>query len=59
VYLHEHAEADTESGTATGSGSGGAQINKYAGHLLRVKAAGVEEGGVASGFSCLSSPALC
>jgi hypothetical protein len=50
VYLHEHSEGETQEE---------ALINKYAGHMLRVKAVGVEEGGVASGYSCLSSPALC
>ena len=46
VYLHDHAGGES------------AQINCYAGHMLRVKAVGVEEGGVASGYSCLSSPLL-
>ncbi len=30
--------------------------NAYAGHIVRTKLLGVDEGGVATGFSCLSSP---
>eukprot|EP01041_Mallomonas_annulata_P003989 gene3989-7945_t len=33
-------------------------INKYGGHLLRVKPSNVDEGGVAAGFAVLSSPKL-
>ena len=33
-------------------------LNEEAGHLLRVKLDGVDEGGVCAGFACLSSPAL-
>jgi hypothetical protein len=33
-------------------------VNEFAGHLLRTKATGVDEGGVASGFAVLDSPAL-
>ena len=33
-------------------------LNEPAGHLLRAKLAGVDEGGVAAGFACLSSPLL-
>lgn len=33
-------------------------VDEQAGYLLRVKFDGVDEGGVASGFSCLSSPWL-
>ena len=32
--------------------------NSHAGHILRTKLAGVDEGGVALGFACLSSPEL-
>ena len=43
-----------------GAGHGGPPgssviLNEYAGYLLRTKQDGVDEGGVASGFSCLSS----
>ena len=40
-----------------GGGGGGLTVilNEYAGYLLRTKQDGVDEGGVASGFSCLSS----
>ena len=31
-------------------------LNTYAGHLLRVKSFGVDEGGVATGYSVLSAP---
>jgi hypothetical protein len=34
------------------------QLNESAGHLLRAKVQGTDEGGVASGFACLSSPLL-
>uniref|UniRef100_A0A7S2FM90 Glutathione synthetase n=2 Tax=Octactis speculum TaxID=3111310 RepID=A0A7S2FM90_9STRA len=33
-------------------------INQYAGHILRTKQDGVDEGGVATGYSVLSSPLL-
>lgn len=33
-------------------------LNEYAGQLLRTKLVGVDEGGVATGFSCLDSPQL-
>ena len=33
-------------------------LNEPAGHLLRVKLVGVDEGGVCAGFAVLSSPAL-
>jgi hypothetical protein len=33
--------------------------NLYAGYLLRVKPADVDEGGVAAGFAVLSCPLLC
>lgn len=40
-------------------GDGGEEVhNELCGHLVRTKAVGVDEGGVASGFSCLSSPLL-
>jgi len=39
--------------------SGGTkQLNEPAGHLMRAKLQGVDEGGVAAGFACLSSPLL-
>ena len=34
-------------------------VDEAAGHLLRVKLAGVDEGGVCAGFAVLSSPVLC
>ena len=34
-------------------------LNESAGHLLRVKLEGVDEGGVCAGFAVLSSPLLC
>jgi len=36
----------------------GVVFNQLAVHLLRTKATGVDEGGVATGFSCLDSPFL-
>jgi len=33
-------------------------FNEVAGHLLRTKFEGVNEGGVATGYSCLDSPEL-
>ncbi|RLN86317.1 hypothetical protein BBJ28_00024451, partial [Nothophytophthora sp. Chile5] len=33
-------------------------VNKHAGHLLRTKLAGTDEGGVATGFSVVSSPLM-
>jgi hypothetical protein len=33
-------------------------VNEYAGHILRTKLEGVDEGGVATGFAVLSSPLL-
>jgi glutathione synthetase len=33
-------------------------LNSYAGHILRTKLEGVDEGGVATGFAVLSSPLL-
>jgi glutathione synthetase len=39
-------------------GGGGVLVNQPAGHLLRTKLDGVDEGGVASGFACLDSPFL-
>ena len=41
-----------------GDGANPALLNKAAGHLLRTKLDGVNEGGVASGFACLDSPFL-
>ena len=34
------------------------KADKYAGFLLRTKLEGVDEGGVATGFSCLNSVIL-
>lgn len=39
-------------------GNGSKTLNEPAGHLLRAKFLGTDEGGVASGFACLSSPLL-
>lgn len=33
-------------------------LNECSGHLLRTKPSDSDEGGVASGFSCLDSPAF-
>jgi hypothetical protein len=33
-------------------------VNKHAGHLLRTKLSDTDEGGVATGFSVVSSPLL-
>ncbi|KAG5186256.1 glutathione synthase [Tribonema minus] len=42
-----------------GTGGGAAPlVNEYAGHLVRTKMDGVDEGGVATGYSFLSSPVL-
>ena len=38
------------------SGSGRVVLNEPAGHLVRTKLEGVDEGGVAAGFAVLSSP---
>ena len=39
------------------TGEGGAVLrNRPAGHLVRTKLEGVDEGGVAAGFAVLSSP---
>lgn len=46
-------------GTIVCSPEGDVCHNEYAGFLLRTKFAGVDEGGVASGFATLSSPYLC
>ena len=35
----------------SGGGAGGVRLNAMAGHLLRTKFAGVDEGGVAPGFA--------
>jgi len=47
---------------ANNAGQSGASVvvlvNEYAGHILRTKSAGVDEGGVATGYSVLSSPIL-
>lgn len=40
------------------AGKGAVRINGHAGHLLRTKKVGVDEGGVATGYSVLSSPLL-
>jgi glutathione synthetase len=46
-------------GTFLGDGGdGGVLLNEQVGHLLRTKQVGVDEGGVAAGFSCLDSPFL-
>ena len=33
-------------------------LSQHAGHLVRTKAQGVDEGGVAAGFAVISSPSL-
>lgn len=45
-------------GTILTDGSGKVVHEACVGHLLRQKSLGVDEGGVAAGFACLSSPAL-
>ena len=45
-------------GTFLGDGSSKPLINTYSGYLLRTKPWGVDEGGVATGFSVLNSIAL-
>ena len=40
-------------------GNGARPLNESAGHLLRAKFSGTDEGGVAAGYACLSSPLLC
>mmetsp|Transcript_9818 Transcript_9818/g.14648 ORF Transcript_9818/g.14648 Transcript_9818/m.14648 type:complete len:545 (-) Transcript_9818:36-1670(-) len=42
-------------GTYLGDGRGAVFVNQYAGYLLRTKPDGVDEGGVASGYSVLNS----
>lgn len=37
---------------------GNAIVNKHAGHLLRTKLSTIDEGGVATGYSVISSPIL-
>lgn len=44
-------------GSGLGSG-GGVLLNEYAGYLLRTKPDGVDEGGVATGYSVLNSVVL-
>ncbi|CAI5747067.1 unnamed protein product [Peronospora destructor] len=44
--------------TSLFDGEGKEIINKHAGHLLRTKLSGTNEGGVATGFSVVSSPLL-
>lgn len=46
-------------GVYLGRGGGAAPLlNEYAGHIVRTKLDGVDEGGVATGYSFLSSPIL-
>lgn len=45
-------------GVFIGDGSGQPLLNEGAGYLLRTKPQGIDEGGVASGYSCLSSICL-
>ena len=53
------AAASSSSATSdTGSMSREGVFNKYAGYLLRVKPVYSDEGGVAAGYSVLSSPSL-
>ena len=44
--------------TSLFDGEGKEIVNKHAGHLLRTKLSGTDEGGVATGFSVISSPLL-
>ena len=45
-------------GSPVGVSAGGVRLNAMAGHLLRTKFDGVDEGGVATGFAVLDSPFL-
>jgi hypothetical protein len=47
-------------GATGGDGGAGADVllNESRGHLVRTKLLGVNEGGVAAGFSCLDSPLM-
>ena len=40
------------------SDSKGVMLNEVAGHVIRTKAEGVDEGGVATGYAVLDSPLL-
>lgn len=51
------AESISAGGAASGSRAG-VLVNSYAGYLLRTKPEGVDEGGVASGYSVLNSVIL-
>jgi hypothetical protein len=50
--------ARTRAGGVTSGSRGGVLVNAYAGYLLRTKPEGVDEGGVASGYSVLNSVIL-
>jgi glutathione synthase len=58
--LHSEGQAFSEFGMYSVFLSNGAEIitNRFAGHLVRTKYVGVDEGGVATGYSVLDSPAL-
>lgn len=45
-------------GVYLGDGAAPPLVNAFAGHLLRTKADGTDEGGVAAGFAVLDSPFL-
>ena len=47
-----------DGGKQAGVSPGGVRLNAMAGHLLRTKFEGVDEGGVATGFAVLDSPFL-
>jgi glutathione synthase len=49
---------DGGSGAASGSAPALPLVNALAGHLLRTKVEGTDEGGVAAGFAVLDSPML-
>jgi hypothetical protein len=50
--------ASISAGGVTSGSRGGVLVNAYAGYLLRTKPEGVDEGGVASGYSVLNSVIL-
>lgn len=51
-------QAGVNGGSSSVSSSSGVLVNAAAGHLLRTKGSGVDEGGVAAGFAVLDSPLL-
>lgn len=52
------AKSGTSGTSASNNNQGEVLVNTYAGYLLRTKPEGVDEGGVASGYSVLNSVIL-